>query len=407
MKLSGIPLRLNPEHSLPKTQLILLCFMRSINFLKTLGSGAFGTVYLAELNSGHNFRRNIAIKILKTTDGNNHQFVSRVRDEARLLGLLQDDEILQVMGLEKIQGKDAILMEYVEGVDISRVIKQQTHLPHKTLASIGAICSGVLHRAHTATDPRTQKPLNVIHRDIKPANIMITKNGSIKICDFGVARARFEGQESITLDPDTLFGTLNYMAPEYIRTGTISPSADIYALGLSILEIATQRKLGKPKLRRREHEEYIQKTLRISKLPPPILNILNKMLLWNHADRPTGKECQYLFYAAADQVSGVDLRRWAEQTIPPLLHAQKEIEDTIGLLGQTISLAAPYSASASSEKVEVTAELPLIEPDQTETVPSFLSHFPFRPTQGIFAGLLVGLLLYALTLFLHFLPPLS
>lgn len=75
--------------------------MRSIHFLKTLGSGAFGTVYLVELNSGHNFRRNIAIKVLKVVDGNNRQFVSRVRDEARLLGLLQDDEILQVMGLEK------------------------------------------------------------------------------------------------------------------------------------------------------------------------------------------------------------------------------------------------------------------------------------------------------------------
>lgn len=406
LRRSGIPLPSNPEFSLSPNILsgISHSTMRSINFLKTLGSGAFGTVYLAELNSGHNFRRNIAIKVLNSSDGNNHQFVSRVRDEARLLGLLQDDEILQVMGLEKIQGKDAILMEYVEGVDISRIIKQQVYLPYKTLASIGAICSGVLHRAHTATDPRTQRPLNVIHRDIKPANIMITKNGSIKICDFGVARARFEGQESITLDPDTLFGTLNYMAPEYIRTGTISPAADIYALGLSIVEIATQRKIGKPRLRRREHEEYIQKSLQASKLPPPILNIINKMLLWNHEERPTGKECQYLFYAAADQVSGIDLRRWAEQTIPPLLHAQKEIEDTIGFLGQTVSLADPYSDAPKKEAAPIV--LPLIEPDQTEGV-SFLSRFAFSPMQGIITGLLAGFILYLLTLFLHFLPLLS
>ena len=230
---------------------------------------------------------------------------------------------------------------------------------------------------------------------------MITKNGSIKICDFGVARARFEGQESITLDPDTLFGTLNYMAPEYIRTGTISPSADIYALGLSILEIATQRKFGKPKLRRREHEEHVQRILQSSKLPLPILNIIQKMLLWNHEERPSGKECQYLFYAAADQVSGIDLRRWAEQTIPPLLHSRKEIEDTIGLLGQTVSLTDLYSKPP--QKTEATAELPLVEPDLTGKI-SFLSRFSFQPVQGIITGLLAGFILYILTLFIHFLP---
>ena len=378
--------------------------MRSIHFLKTLGSGAFGTVYLVELNSGHNFRRNIAIKVLKVVDGNNRQFVSRVRDEARLLGLLQDDEILQVMGLEKIHGKDAILMEFVEGVDLSKIITQKLRVPHKSIATLGAICSGVLHRAHTSSDPRTKRPLNVIHRDIKPANIMLTKNGSIKICDFGVARARFEGQESITLDPDVLFGTLNYMAPEYIRTGTISTSADIYALGLSLLEVATQKKFGKPKLRRREHEEQVQKMLQQSRLPDSMIDIIQKMLRWNQAERPTGKECQYLFYAAGDNASGVDLRRWAESNLPALLLAEKEIEDTIGLLGQKISLAASSapSTSTSSER-ERTSEITLLTPDPTERL-AFLSTFSFSPLQGLLTGLVAGFLLYIFTLFIHFLP---
>ena len=118
----------------------------------------------------------------------------------------------------------------------------------------------------------------MIHRDVKPANIMLTKNGGIKICDFGVARARFQGQESITLDPDLLLGTLNYMAPEYIRTGEISPAADIYGLGLTLLEIATGEKFGRPKLRRKEYEkrlyDLLQKILLSQIYIPSAINVL-------------------------------------------------------------------------------------------------------------------------------------
>jgi serine/threonine protein kinase len=384
--------------------------MRSLTFLKPIGSGAFGTVYLAELASGHNFRRNIAVKILIDDKQDSKHFMSRVRDEARLLGLLQDDEILQVLGLEKIKNMDAILMEYVEGADISGIIKSEHEIPLKTLATIGAITAGVLYRAHTAVDPRTQNPLNVIHRDVKPANIMITKNGGIKICDFGVARARFEGQESITLDPDVLLGTLNYMAPEYIRTGEISPAADIYGLGLSLLEIATGERFGRPHLRRKQYEQRMFELIQKLDSSHQIREIIQKMLMWDDTRRPNGLECERMLYAAADCIEGPSLRRWASEHIPLILSKRSNIPDALRLVGTKINLNDSIDTSRQ-KTIDKTKEI-VDNSDKTivtnvfpDTNSSYISSLPtlkYTPQQGIIFGIITGVVAYILTVGVYF-----
>ena len=120
--------------------------MQSLHFLKVLGAGAMGSVYLAEMVSGHNFRRQIAVKIIKNEAQDAAPFISRMRDEARLLGLLQDDEILQVLNLVHIKGRDAILMEYVEGVDLAKIAGNNISISPKAITTLGAISAGVLHK---------------------------------------------------------------------------------------------------------------------------------------------------------------------------------------------------------------------------------------------------------------------
>lgn len=384
--------------------------MRSLTFLQTLGNGAIGTVYLAEMNSGNNFRRQIAVKILQSLEENNKPFVSRVRDEARLLGLLQDDEILQVISLEKIQGRDAILMEYVEGTDLSHIVKSHYAISIRAVASIGAIAAGVLHRAHTAIDPRTKRPLNVIHRDIKPANIMITKTGGIKICDFGVAKARFEGQESITLDPDMLLGTLHYMDPDYIRTGEISPAADIYALGLSLLELLTEERFGNPKFKRKDHEERIEYLIARSQAPDAFTSLLRQMTLWDASSRISGKQCEQILYKISDDLSGMSLRRWAGETIPKVQAEHNTAEDVLQLLGKTIVLQNSAFTSSSSQIPLSTPEIAVVQhATNTNTTkeniqtPTHTIDVPTTPSwqtaqNGIFVGMAVGVLLFLLTL---------
>ena len=101
---------------------------------------------------------------------------------------------------------------------------------------------------------------------------MITRNGGVKVCDFGVAKARFEGQESHT-SPDQILGTLHYMSPEYLRTGEISPAADILALGISLIEVLSGKKFGRPKLKRVEHEAAVLRLLQVARFPPQLQTI--------------------------------------------------------------------------------------------------------------------------------------
>lgn len=311
--------------------------MQSLHFLKVLGVGAMGSVYLAEMVSGHNFRRQIAVKIIKNEAQDAAPFISRMRDEARLLGLLQDDEILQVLNLVQIQGRDAILMEYVEGTDLAKIAGHNITISPKAIATLGAISAGVLHRAHTAVDPRTRLPLNVVHRDIKPANIMVTKNGGVKICDFGVAKARFEGQESRT-SPDQILGTLQYMSPEYLRTGEISPAADVLALGLTIVELLTGNKFGRPKLKKIEHEQVVDQLFASSRLPNNLTTILKQCLAWSPQQRPSAARLEDELYNVAESLPGLSLRRWAAKVVPQLEQSTETDVDPLNLLGQTITM---------------------------------------------------------------------
>ncbi len=96
--------------------------MRTIQLTRTIGAGAFGTVYLAELSSGQGFRRQVAVKVMQQHLPDSEMFLSRIRDEARLLGLLQDDSILKVLDMVRLGGRDAVLMEFVEGADLDSLV---------------------------------------------------------------------------------------------------------------------------------------------------------------------------------------------------------------------------------------------------------------------------------------------
>lgn len=312
--------------------------MRALHFQRVVGSGAFGTVYLCDLVAEKGFRRQVAVKVLQRDHPNAQMFMSRVRDEARLLGLLQDDHILKVLEIVSVDGRDAVVMEFVEGLDLAALIEAKHRPPARALAELGGAMAGALHRAHTAVHPATGAPLNVIHRDVKPANVMVTSRGGVKLLDFGVARARFEARESFT--GHFVLGTLNYMAPEYIVTGDVSPAADVYGLALVLWEAAIGEVFGQPRLRPDQHLSRQEAQLaRVTGEYAPMVPLLRRMLAWDPKLRPGTMEVEQELVALSDSTRGSGLRAWCGTVVPDLLAKRAKGEDEGGLVGRQVQLA--------------------------------------------------------------------
>ena len=358
--------------------------MRALHFLKTLGAGSFGTVYLAEFSSEQGFRRNVAVKVLLGGRPDQDMFLSRIRDEARLLGLLQDESILKVLDMVQIEGMDAIVMEFVEGVDLESLVESGLPPSPRALSELGAMVAGALWRAHTAKHPRDGTPLNVIHRDVKPANVMIARSGGVKLLDFGVARARFESRESYT--GHLMLGTLNYMAPEYIVTSQVSPAADVFGLGLTLWEVAAGSPFGQPKVRQNDHEQRLHERLNtIRTTHPHLVEVIARMLAWNPGERPSAREAERLLSQTADKLSGQSLRSWATDAVSAALKSRAPSPDNAGLLGRTIKInEAERTNGVSGGTPHATAHTPLssLPPQQPAATPlATLDHYNGEKTE--------------------------
>ncbi len=338
--------------------------MRQLTFIRTVGAGAFGTVYQAELQSGRGFQRQVAVKIIQVGGPDGAMFLSRIRDEARLLGLLHDDAILKVLDMVQVDGRDAVVMEYVEGVDLDGIVRVEHPAPGRALAELGATVAGALHRAHVAVHPTDGSPLGVIHRDVKPANIMVTRSGGVRLLDFGVARARFEARESHT--GQLMLGTLYYMAPEYIVANILSPAADVFGLGLCLFEAVTGQVYGQPKVRQDSHERRLEQNMElVRRTHPQLAPTLTQLLAWDPDARPDAGQAATLLWQVANSSTGPGLREWAGQVVPRVLAERGAADDALGLVGRTVAISTHAVVPETPPPADIPAP-PDLPPDPAD-----------------------------------------
>ncbi len=302
--------------------------MRTLTFTRVLGRGAMGTVYLAELKAPGGFVRSCAVKVIRATGPDREQVITRMRDEARLLGLLQDEQVLGVSELVRCGDHDAVIMDYVEGVDLGELITHR--VPPKALCELGGEVAGVLHRAHQAKHPTTGKHLGVVHRDVKPPNVMITARGGVKLLDFGVASARFSDRESVT--QGLVLGTLFYLAPEVLADvhgeadefgSHFGPAVDIYGLGITLWECAAGRSWGKPMIDQRRFEARVNQRLgEMGEGYAALAPLLKRMLAWDPLDRPDGSKVERELLQLSESIAGEGLRTWARGVVPAAMDAR-------------------------------------------------------------------------------------
>lgn len=192
--------------------------------IEEVGSGGMSIVYKAKC---HVLNRYVAIKVLKPEFSDDTNFVGKFRVEAQSAAGLSHPNIVNVYDVGEENGYYYIVMELVEGITLKEYIQQNGRLPYQTaLDFIMQIAAGieVAHEHHT------------IHRDIKPQNIIVSKNGTLKVTDFGIAKAA----TSNTIASSAM-GSVHYISPEQARGGYSDERSDIYSLGITLYEMLTGR----------------------------------------------------------------------------------------------------------------------------------------------------------------------
>ncbi|HVU52218.1 MAG TPA: serine/threonine-protein kinase [Polyangia bacterium] len=209
-----------------------------------VAAGGMAEVFRGVAESLQGFKKNIAIKRILPSLTKNKKFVAMFLDEARLSLVLQHANIVQVFDIAHTDDTYFIVMEYVDGVDLKalmewrRKINRRIPIAH-SLYMIMEICKGLSY-AHELLNPETGKPLGIVHRDISPPNVLISKQGEVKVVDFGLAKATSQIE---TTDPGVVKGKMSYLSPEAARGEEVDASADIFAVGILLYEMLTGKRL--------------------------------------------------------------------------------------------------------------------------------------------------------------------
>ncbi|HTR55155.1 MAG TPA: serine/threonine-protein kinase [Kofleriaceae bacterium] len=210
-----------------------------------LDHGGMAEVFRGVAESMQGFKKAVAIKRILPNLTKNEKFVRMFLDEARLSLFLQHANIVQVFDISKTPDNAYFLvMEYVDGCNLKALIERQKQkgrrmeLAHSIYMMTEA-CKA-LQYAHFLENPETNEPLGIVHRDISPPNILLSKNGEIKLVDFGLAKANTQIEST---DQGVVKGKFSYLSPEAASGLEVDHRADVFAIGIILWELFTGRRL--------------------------------------------------------------------------------------------------------------------------------------------------------------------
>lgn len=247
--------------------------------LDQLGAGAMGVVWRARDEFLH---RDVAVKQLLLNDVESNEFheaVQRAMREGRIAARLQHPNAIAVYDVVVEDGKPCLVMEYLPSRNLSSILSERGTMAPMEAARIGSLAAAALAAAHGA---------GIVHRDIKPGNVLIGRDGTVKITDFGISRAL--GDVAVT-KTGMLAGTPAYLAPELARGAEPAPPSDVFSLGATIYAMTE----GEPPFGKSTNDlGLLYKVARGETRPPmrsgPLTGLLTRLLANEPAQRPTAAQ---------------------------------------------------------------------------------------------------------------------
>jgi serine/threonine protein kinase len=313
---------------------------RRFKIRRCLGRGGFGEVYLAQMVSTDGVAADVALKVLNEHMSSSADAMLRLREEARVLAMLNHPNILSFFDLVVLNGRVTLVTQYVDGADLDR-IRSMGALPLKAVLEVGACVADALTTAWT-TPQADGSPIHLTHRDIKPSNIRIGRHGEVKLLDFGIAKA---SGRNVKTQTGLLVGSLPYVPPErFDAEGTETIASDLYSLGCTLLEVfqgrppfddltETQR-LGLA-MNQAKHDRAVYAAVDNLGLPSTVRDLLLDMLAFQETSRPDPRKLAHTLRDLAEDTPGLSLKRWSRDFAwPEPDHAQGPLD------GMTISESA-------------------------------------------------------------------
>jgi serine/threonine protein kinase len=210
-----------------------------------LATGGMAQILLARQSGLGSFERHVVLKTILRERANDQRFVTMFLDEAKLAATLNHQNVAQVYEVDQADGAYFMAMEYVHGENSRAILEASLRrgwtIPLELAVMIVGGAAAGLHHAHERRGKNGQ-PLNIVHRDVSPANIMVGYDGSIKVLDFGIAKAEERATKTVG---GTIKGKYGYMSPEQCRGKPIDRRSDIFALGICLYEMTTLRRAFK------------------------------------------------------------------------------------------------------------------------------------------------------------------
>lgn len=202
--------------------------------LKLLATGGMGEVFLAQTEDSTGVVRRVVVKRILRHLAQDQSFIDMFLDEALLAAELSHPNIVRMRGLERDDDTFFIAMEFVHGSSLRGLLVAAPKIPPRIAARLVAQALKGLHYAHTRVDDRGQ-PLGILHRDVTPENVLVGFDGSVKLVDFGIAKAA----DSLSIsEPGVLKGKYGYMAPEQFKeSAVLDARADVYSMGVVLHEL--------------------------------------------------------------------------------------------------------------------------------------------------------------------------